>query len=265
MPIFRINDQLHYFAHVPKCGGTSVETYLIERFGPLAFKDPRDRHRFPESAIWSKGYSQHIQVAALDRLIPPDWFASSFAVVRHPVRRLISAFFYVRDVQRKGPVPDDINVWFRSAAPRILEEPHAIRTTHILPQAGLVPPNARIFRFEDGLETIPAYLDQLAGNSEGPRTLPTQNVGRWRADNTPPRLTDATLDLVARTYAADFARFGFEPPTSDSEVAALIDLPILSATGLPPVSPPRVGPAQLRKKKTFVQRLYRNLMKRVGP
>jgi len=40
MPIFRINDQLHYFAHVPKCGGSAVETYLTRRFGPLGFNEP---------------------------------------------------------------------------------------------------------------------------------------------------------------------------------------------------------------------------------
>jgi hypothetical protein len=265
MPIFRINGQLHYFAHVPKCGGTAIETYLVERFGPLAFSDPRDRHEFPESAMWNKGYGQHIQAAALDRLIPPDWFASSFAVVRHPVRRLISAFFYVRDVQRKERVPDDINLWFRNVAPRILDEPHAIRTTHILPQTSLVPPNARIFRFEDGLEMIPAYLDQLAGNAEGPREIPTQNVGLWRSDQTPPRLTAATLDLVARTYAADFARFGYDPPATESDVQALIDLPVLTATGLPPASPPQIGPPPGRRKKTLVRRVYQKLLKRVGP
>jgi Sulfotransferase family len=265
MPIFRINDQLHYFAHVPKCGGTSIEAYLVERFGPLAFKDPKGRHLIPEADVWNKGYAQHIQITALERLIPLDWFATSFAVVRHPVRRLISAFFYVRDVQRKGPVPNDINAWFHGAASRILDAPHDIRTTHILPQTGLVPPNARTFRFEDGLDAIPAHLDQLAGNADGPRTIPAQNIGRWRADEPPPRLSDATLDLVARTYAADFARFGYAPPATDSEVAALVDLPILAATGQPPASPPRAASPPIRRQKTFAQHLYRTLIKRVGP
>jgi hypothetical protein len=265
MPIFRINGELHYFAHVPKCGGTSIESYLIQRFGPLAFKDPKGRHLIPESDVWNKGYSQHIQISALDRLIPQDWFVSSFAVVRHPVRRLISAFFYIRDVQRKGPIPNDINAWFPTAAPRIASAPHDIRTTHFLPQTSLVPPNAHIFKFEDGLDQIPAYLDDLANNSDGPRTIPAENVGRWRADEVPPRLTDATLELVAKTYAADFARFGYQVPTTDREVADILDLPILTATGRPPVSPPRSGRAPGRKKKTFTQRLLQNLLKRIGP
>ena len=37
MPIFRHDGALYFFAHVPKCGGQSVEDYLSRRFGPLAF------------------------------------------------------------------------------------------------------------------------------------------------------------------------------------------------------------------------------------
>ena len=33
MPFFRIDRELHYFAHVPKCAGASVEVYLRKRFG----------------------------------------------------------------------------------------------------------------------------------------------------------------------------------------------------------------------------------------
>jgi hypothetical protein len=37
MPIFRVNEKIVFFCHVPKCAGTAVNLYLQARFGKLAF------------------------------------------------------------------------------------------------------------------------------------------------------------------------------------------------------------------------------------
>ena len=70
MPIFRIGDTLHYYAHVPKCGGSSVEAYLRTRFGSLAFLNTRYLD-LPEQARWTRSSPQHMALADLHRLIPP--------------------------------------------------------------------------------------------------------------------------------------------------------------------------------------------------
>ena len=67
-------------------------------------------------------------------------------------------------------------------------------------------------------------------------------------------MTPETLELVARVYAGDFARFGYEVPTTTAQAATLTDLPRLAATGAPPVP----------KKRTLVQRVQRSLMRRAG-
>lgn len=252
MPIFRINDKLHYFAHVPKCGGSSVESYLTDRFGPLAL-DEKDRHLVPETALWTRSATQHVPVLALDRLIPPDWFASSFAVVRHPVCRLMSAFFYARDAVSLIPLSAEFNAWFSDAASAIETRPFRYGG-HLLPQSALVPEGSRVFRFEDGLDEIVPYLDGLAGNSDGPRTMPSRNVGRWRREEAVPVPTADTLALIGRVYAEDFARFGYALPTAPAEAAGLAALPSQAATGAPPEPRPR----------RFMRRLQRSLMKRAG-
>jgi Sulfotransferase family len=252
MPIFRINDQLHYFAHVPKCGGSSVNDYLTQRFGPLAFNEP-GRHNVPDSQRWNRSASQHIPLAALDRLVPRHWFASSFAVVRHPVRRVISAYFYARDVGSSVPLGTGFDAWVTTAFTWIDTDPHR-RASHVLPQSDLVPEDAHIFRLEDGLELVVPYLDTLAGNAEGPRQIPTRNVGKWRHDEAPPAITAQTLALINRIYAADYARFGYTVPTTAADALALADLPVLAATGTPPVP----------QRRTFVQRVQRSLMRRAG-
>ena len=253
MPIVRINGQLHYFAHVPKCGGSAVEEYLADRFGSLAFRGLNEP-RLPGGATWNRTAAQHIPVVALNGLFPSDWFASGFAVVRHPLRRLYSAFFYARDVQKSLPLTTEFNAWFRDAATWAAQDAFRLGG-HILPQHQLVPQDATVFRFEDGLDALIPHLDALAGNCDGPRHIGSVNVGRWRGDEPAPLPTDETLALVARVYAGDFARFGYSAPTSAAEAADLPDLPTMAATQAPPTA----------TRRTFAQRLLRSLQARVEP
>lgn len=252
MPIFRIGDKLHYYAHVPKCGGISVETYLTKRFGPLGFDDLAHRE-VPAQWTWNVEVPNHVPLMALDRLIPEDWFASSFATVRHPLRRAISTFFFWRDTMKQVPLSAEFNDWFRTAAGQIDSAPFS-HGGHLMPQVMLVPQAARVFRLEDGLEPVIPYLDALADNSDGPREIPSRNVGRWRTEEAHPTPTVETLDLVARIYAADFERFGYEPPVSIAAACELPDLPALATTGVPP-EPIR---------RSFTARLQRSLLKRAG-
>ena len=69
MPFFRLRQQLVYFAHVPKCAGSSVEVYLQRRFGALAFRD--QAHYKDAGTRWTRTSPQHVTVAALPRLSPP--------------------------------------------------------------------------------------------------------------------------------------------------------------------------------------------------
>lgn len=253
MPIFRINDTLHYFAHVPKCGGTSVEAYLTTRFGKMGFQAPL-RRGLPDSARWTRTLPQHVTAEELHRIIPPEWIASSFATVRHPVRRLISAFFFWRDLPSPRIAADaDFNDWCAEAIPRMKAEPFRY-DGHLQPQTAYLPEGGRFFRLEDGLEGIPTFIDSLTGTNDGPRKVPTKLIGKWRADEAPPVPTEATLALIADTYAEDFARFGYLVPDTVAAARALADLPSLLATGKPPEA----------KRRPFMVRLKRNLMKRAG-
>jgi hypothetical protein len=253
MPIVRINGQFHYFAHVPKCGGSAVEVYMARRFGPLALTEMNHNLLAPRE-MWNRTTAQHMPVFTLHRLFPGDWFASSFAVVRHPLWRLYSAFFYARDVHKQLPLTTEFNAWFREAATWAAQDPFRL-SGHFFPQHQLVPKGAQIFRLEDGLDAVVDHLDLLAGNTDGLRSIASLNVGKWRGEETPPIPSEETLTLLARVYAADFARFGYQPPTSAAEAAALPDLPALVATGGAP-EPPR---------RTFTQRLLRTLQAKVEP
>jgi hypothetical protein len=211
MPLFRAADAIHHFAHVPKCGGASVEAYLRARFGELAFLDER-RYDRPAWAMWSRTSPQHIPAEALSRLIPQGWIASSFAVVRHPADRLVSAYNHCIDPQAVLPAGLSIEEWFEEFLLIRRRNPW-IYDGHLLPQTDLVPEAATWFRLEEGLDPLVAHLDRIAGDRAGPRS-----IGHSRHSGAMPQIRSETrclspglLSRIETHYAADFARFGYAP------------------------------------------------------
>lgn len=254
MPIFRINDKLHYFAHVPKCGGTSVDSYLTERFGSLGLSEGPRPPKIAAADRWSRSSAAHIPVAALFRFLPRDWLQSSFAVVRHPVRRLISVYFFARDVTRAVPPSLGFDAWCQEVLPGIADDPYRY-DGHLLPQVAFIPKDSRIFRLEDGLDPVVPYLDDLSATTTGPRNVPTQNVGSWRASEAPPVPSARTLALIATAYAQDFTLFGYQIVENAADADALPDLPVLAATGQPPTP----------ERRPLMNRLYRKLLAKAEP
>jgi Sulfotransferase family len=215
MPIFRHNGEMHFFAHVPKCGGQSVEAYLQARFGTLAFLN-NDYLAVPAAQRWTKSSPQHVDRAALAALIPDDWIASSFAVVRHPLARLVSVFNFL-SIQHQAIAPGQTaEGWFDQMLAGQNGDAFAI-DNHFAAQSTLVPENATVFKLEDGLDQIVAHLDALTGQKSGPRTIKHLN----KQLDAPGQDFDATpvstgfRDRVATHFRADFDRFGYpaDPPS----------------------------------------------------
>lgn len=94
MPITRIDNKLIYFAHIPKCGGTTVEKAFEKSgydwcFHKGFWKEMGDRS-------YVRSMPTHIAAKHLDMLFGENFFDFSFAVVRHPLKRFLSAFNYNR-------------------------------------------------------------------------------------------------------------------------------------------------------------------------
>lgn len=158
MPFVRIKEKLVYFAHVPKCAGSAVESYMIDRFGQLAFVDYRFRDRPPEQR-YTKRPVQHIRVDELWRLFPEGFFDHSFTVVRHPAFRLRSAYLYQH---RRNDLP------WRMTFERFVDFTHKREFPNGTAQsasyyAEIVPEGSRIFRLEEGLVPVISWLDQVTG------------------------------------------------------------------------------------------------------
>jgi len=215
MPLVFIQGRLVYFAHVPRCGGTAVENYLNARFGRLAFLD-RQFNSLSAEQRWSRTSPQHLETHALDRMIPRSWITQSFAVVRHPAARIASVFQFQRDIEQSIPAGQGFADWVCNLAASLTTRPHQF-DNHARPASELVPSDAVVFRLEDGLSRVVAWLDQIDGAIRGPREIAAANAltavraHLGRAPGPEPEMTPAADAAINTLYADDFARFGYSP------------------------------------------------------
>ena len=177
MPFFRTAGQIVYFAHVPKCAGTSVEDYLIARFGPLAMLDRRFLAAPPETR-WSRTSPQHVDWQSLQTILPATMIDAVFTVVRHPVARAESAFHFQIGVERSIPPETRFSDWLREQIAMMRADPFVL-DGHMRPQTDFVPEGAAVFHMEHGLDALIPWLDAVAGNSRrAARHRPFQQAQR---------------------------------------------------------------------------------------
>lgn len=213
MPVFKVGEKLCYFSHVPKCGGSSVEAYLNARFGPIGFLDNAFLRR-DQTVRWSRTSPQHIDWASLQHFFPEAMFDAVFAVVRHPVNRIVSAYHFQTEVEGTFAGSIGFSDWLTSEFERHGADPFLV-DNHIRPQIDFMPKNCTIFHLEHGLDAIVPYLDGLAGGASGPRSIGHANKRRSEgregggAVEAPMDLAD--LARISEFYARDFARFGYNP------------------------------------------------------
>lgn len=215
MPLAVIQGAPVLFAHVPKCAGSAVEDYLERAFGPLALLD-RDYTARPPEARWTRTSPQHADAASLARLFPPRFLRASFAMVRHPVRRIVSVYYHQKYFEGRIPWSTTLEDWLASLRTTGMDP--AMYDNHTRPMVEMVPHDARVFRLEDGWPAVIDWLQALAGDSVTlPRTIPEVNVLSARLASegkafSPAEITDAAIGAICSLYRDDFSRFGYPLP-----------------------------------------------------
>lgn len=216
MPIFEKNGCRIYFAHIPKTGGTSL--YLAFAASGWTIlnlteaQDPRSTFTALKTELGIEkiemvgsrmGYTNSIQHAPYS--IWKTWgpYAESFAIVRHPHRRLRSALAYhydnVWEPQYKISAEEFMRRVFRSAA----RKPHKIATLldgHLRRQSEFLGPSTRILRFEENWQQ--EICSRYGLKSEH---LTHRNAGKGRSV---PMTRLHELAALAY-YSPDYLRFSY--------------------------------------------------------
>ena len=222
-----LDDRLIWFAHCPKAGGTSVERFLVDRFG-----DGVGHLHWGWDLWWKRGgwrcanppnSPQHLIWEDAQRALPcaPDVV---FALVRDPVARLVSEYRYqgrTRRGTRAGRLLARLpfSLWLRLMLCVMRCNPYAF-DNHLRPQSDFVPPDAEIFRLEDGMDRVGFWLmDQVECNDLPaglPHLLPSQGA------TFEPDVRDQAL--IAEVFATDYSRFGYRLPLSSPTARSVTDL-----------------------------------------
>ena len=188
MPLARIADKILYFAHIPKTGGSSVETYL-EQKGAVAL-------RFRRRMGWSKSTAQHMEARIHTRLVPDGFFDASFAVLRDPVARMVSEYKYRHD---RYDGQRDFPAWVRAAFDAYGRDGY-VYDNHIRPQAEFLRPGMVLFRLEAGMGEVCDWIDAITGTPSASRDI-------WEKKSVAANIVvpDDLRDEIIAFYEADYA------------------------------------------------------------
>ncbi|WP_339109626.1 sulfotransferase family 2 domain-containing protein [Thioclava sp. GXIMD4216] len=221
MPLLQTDSTSVFFAHVPKTGGTSVEDYLQQHYGPLSLYDPdwlgRKAAGLPRKFPCSE---QHLVWADARTLFDtkPDLV---FGLVRDPLQRAISeyrfqarSFPHMQRLTQRG-----FSVWLAVMEAAYRRDPY-VMDNHLRPQSDFLPHEATVFRLEEGMEPVVDWLQTHLGGVAG-------QVPHAQKSAECPTLQDriapskADMARITRLYHKDYVRFGYQHPIGGFEFATL--------------------------------------------
>ena len=126
--------------------------------------------------------------------------------------RLVSAYHFQLEVEKSISEQVSFTEWLQDIEELLAENPFA-HDNHIRPMSDIAPADAQVFHMEHGLDALIPWLDTITGEQAAPRAIPKMNAKGEYSGTSDARVTpsDHDLELIARTYAADFTRFGYDP------------------------------------------------------
>jgi hypothetical protein len=195
MPLLHINGRLVLFIHIPKTGGSSIETALAQH-GPLLLAAGDTTRDLPCSP-------QHFHAALLKAMLPVDRIDYSFMVVRHPLDRMLSEYRWTTRKAGRWQSRLGFGSWLRAAAVLRRMNPYH-RDNHLRPQKEFALPATEVFRFEDGLgQALQRALAKVGVAGEA--ALPHLK----RSESTPIDIKQGDADFVQRMYRVDYQQYGY--------------------------------------------------------
>jgi len=212
--LLKVEDRLFYFAHIPKTGGSSVET-AMRAAGAVRALHYHKRLKYLSCSL------QHMQAELFDIFVPPAFYEAGFCVTRYPVARLVSEY---RWRQTLDHVKEPFDIWVRKQLKAYAKDPY-ILDNHIRPQHEFVGQKIEVLRFEDRMDKVLSRVAQITG-------LALNLDTHVRKPKVKEQLTwsPETRAAALRFYHADFGAFGYDYDTNFEDLSVARDEPVPGAT-----------------------------------
>jgi hypothetical protein len=222
MPIFKINGKIIYFCHIPKSGGTSVWNAFNEAGHKVNFFDGSFWHE--KEGRWHNSSPQHISRRDLEVLFSEDFFDHSFAIVRNPIDRFLSAFNHNRNRIGRSVGIDSFIKMMELRNKEKSDFFGKVFDNHFVPSCHLVLEKTQIFYLEDGMENIfseinirfglnisriPVKNDKKYVQEKSHDNIIKKSLRAWLYPASPRRneLTAQQITRIKSIYSADYMYF----------------------------------------------------------
>ena len=204
------------FVHIPKTGGTSVEDMIWP--APRAESDLWMGFVRPGFNKYQTGGLQHLTVRHIRREVGPKMFRECyrFALIRHPVDRLVSGFNYLN---RRGDLRALLGLGPKRSFSAYLRRIQRVKHVQWMPQADFLLDHndemaAEVFKLENIGQTL-GTLAAKVGLTEtalahSNKTLADGVKEGWvvvRKND----VSDEDRQIIQRLYGRDFDLLGYDP------------------------------------------------------
>ncbi|MEG4644245.1 sulfotransferase family protein [Paracoccus pantotrophus] len=199
MPFIQHNGKRILFIHIPKAGGTSVESWM-KGIAPLRLFSMGIPHA-------SRCTPQHYRAQDIEALLGEGFFDYAFTIVRNPYHRIESEYR-----MRAQLAKDSFWKGLPAFSPWVEENLDLQRRAkfhldnHLRPQWEFLGKDVEVFKLEDGLAAPLAAVAERLGVAP-----PQQNPHELRSDPLEIEWSPADRIRVRDHYARDFETFGYQP------------------------------------------------------
>jgi len=208
MPIFIRDGKSVLFIHIPKTGGSTIETMFREAGWERHLYEAADPKDINLVNHYLSVPPQHMHRELLTSLVRLERLDAIFTVVRHPFARLKSEYHWQSRYFKGSIVQPEPDQWWRESLEVLKNSGPESFQNHLRHQVDFLLEGAHVYRYEDGLERVAAdfnLLVRLGGLWEKP--MPRKNQSQ--AGSSELSFSAESIRDIENFYSADYSTFGY--------------------------------------------------------